>query len=189
MKKSRILMMISALLLLGLFIAPMWRITLEAPQYPTPIGMNIWVNKITDVNPHDVKNINLMNHYVGMKEIPEELEEFKYFPIIAITMTCLGLLFGFLGKRKLYLTWFVIMVLLGAAGLYDFYLWEYNYGHDLDPTAAIKIPGQGYQPPLIGAKQILNFRAISLPQFGAYMMFSGIILSLLSFFVAKREKS
>lgn len=189
MKKSRITMIIGALLLLGLFIFPMWNITLEAPQYPTPIGMDIWVNKITDAHPHDIKNINLMNHYVGMKEIPEELEEFKWFPGIVITMVCLGILFAFIGNKNLYLTWFIIMIILGALGIYDFYLWEYNYGHNLDPTAAIKIPGQGYQPPLIGSKQILNFRAISLPLTGAYLLFAGMFLSLYAYIIARKEKS
>ena len=50
--------------------------------------------------------------------------------------------------------------------MYDFYLWEYDYGHNLNPDAAIKIPGMSYQPPLIGTKQILNMRTTSLPAAG-----------------------
>lgn len=189
MRKSKILMISGAVLLLTLFVFPLWNITLEAPQYPDDIGMNIWINKISDDKPNDIKNINLMNHYIGMKEIPETMPEFELFPYVVISMSVLGIIFGFIGNKKLFLLWFVIMIILGTIGLYDFYLWEYDYGHNLNPMAAIKIPGQGYQPPLIGSKQILNFNAISMPRAGAYFLFLGIFLSLASFFVAKKEEA
>lgn len=80
MKTSKYLMIGGSLLLLSLFVMPMWNITLKAPQYPDSIGMNIWINKIEDMNPNDIKNINLMNHYVGMAEIPEHMKEFDIFP-------------------------------------------------------------------------------------------------------------
>ena len=189
MKKSKIMMIIGALLLLSLFFFPLWNITLKAPQYPIPLGMDIWINKITGTHENDIKSINLMNHYVGMKEIPEHMSEFDIFPIVIIAMATIGVVFGFVGNRKLFLIWFIAMILIGTAGMYDFYLWEYNYGHTLDPKAAIKIPGQAYQPPLFGTKQILNFTAISLPDVGAYFMFLGMTLSLSAFFVAKKKKN
>lgn len=181
-------MMLGSIMILALFVFPMWNITLEAPQYPDGIGMDIWVNKITDHNENDLKNINLMNHYVGMKPIPEQIEEFRYFPYVVIAMSVLGFLFGIIGRRGLFLTWFIMMAVLGTLGMYDFYLWEYNYGHNLDPTAAIKVPGQAYQPPLIGAKNILNFRAISMPRTGAYFLFAGVFLSLAAFFVTPKAR-
>ena len=84
------------------------------------------------------------------------------------------------------------MIVLGSFAMYDFYLWEYDYGHDLKETAAIKFTdkdGQpmAYQPPLIGSKMILNFRAISMPRMGAYAMFLGMALSLVAFFQSKKE--
>ncbi|MFV1885390.1 MAG: hypothetical protein ACMZ7B_12950 [Balneola sp.] len=188
MKKSRLLMIAGALMILGLFVFPMWNIMLEAPQYPDSLGMDIWINKIEDHNPNDIKNINLMNHYVGMKAIPEQMDEFKVFPWVVGIMSALGVLFGIIGNRNLFLTWFIIMVILGIIGMYDFYSWEYEYGHNLDPTAAIKIPGQGYQPPLIGRKQILNFTASSWPMTGAYMLMVGMFMSLAAFFVARKEE-
>lgn len=188
MKKSRLLMIAGALMILGLFVFPMWNIMLEAPQYPDSLGMDIWINKIEDHNPNDIKNINLMNHYVGMKAIPEQMDEFKIFPWVVGIMSAVGVLFGIIGNRNLFLTWFIIMVILGIIGMYDFYSWEYEYGHNLDPTAAIKIPGQGYQPPLIGRKQILNFTASSWPMTGAYMLMVGMFMSLAAFFVARKEE-
>lgn len=192
MKKSRIIMMIGAFLLLSLFVFPIWNITLEAPQYPDGIGMNIWVNKIVDANPNDIQNINLMNHYVGMDNIPEHMAEFDIFPIVIIVMAIVGILIGFIGKRKIYLTWFVVMSILGSLGMYDFYAWEYQYGHNLKDTAAIKFTDSegnplAYQPPLFGNKTILNFKAKSWPRAGAYLMFLGMGLSVVAFYVDKKE--
>ena len=189
MKKSKLLMFVGSICLLALFVMPMWNITLQAPQYPDAIGLNIWINKIVDTKPNDIQNINLMNHYVGMKEIPGHMAEFDIFPWVISIMSALGVIFAFIGNRYLFLGWFIVMVVLGTIGMYDFYAWEYDYGHNLDENAAIKIPGQGYQPPLIGVKQILNFRVISQPLAGAYFMFTGMFLTLAAFFVAKKEEA
>jgi len=53
---------------------------------------------------------------------------------------------------------FTLFVLFGIIAMVDFWRWEYDYGHDLDPNAAIIVPGMAYQPPLIGFKQLLNFK-------------------------------
>ncbi len=194
MKRSQLYMLLGAILLSGLFVWPMWNITLEAPQYPDPIGMNIHINRFEDMNPNDIKNINIMNHYVGMKDIPETIPEFMIFPYVAMGMIALGIIVAFFGKRKLYIGWFALMLILGTIAMYDFYQWEYEYGHDLKENAAIKFTDKdgkpmAYQPPLIGAKMILNFRAISMPRLGAYLMFLGMGLSVFAFIQAKKEKT
>ena len=193
MKASKILMILGCILMLGLFIFPLWNITLEAPQYPTPLGMDIHINKFADEHPHDIKNINLMNHYVGMKYIPETIPEFKVFPIVIGIMAFLGILVGFIGKPKLYLTWFILMSILAIAGMYDFYLWEYDYGHNLDPKAIMKFTNpdgtiMGFQPPLFGSKDILNFKAHSYPKMGSYFLAIGMILTFSAYLVGKKEQ-
>lgn len=185
-------MLAAALLPLLLFVFPLWKITLEAPQYPTPLGMYIHINDFTDANPHDIKNINLMNHYVGMKYIPDAIPEFKVFPIGIITTTLIGLLIAWKANYKWYLYWFIMMVLVSAAGLIDFYIWEYQYGHDLDPRAIMKFTNpdgsvMGFQPPFFGTKHILNFTAHSYPQAGAYFLAAGIFLGFVAYRVGRRE--
>jgi copper chaperone NosL len=66
-------------------------------------------------------------------------------------------------------SWVGLLVLLAGAGMVDFWLWEYDYGHNLNPEAAIKIPGMSYQPPLIGSKMLLNFNASSWPALGGWI--------------------
>ncbi len=185
-------MLCGALLPLFLFVFPLWNITLEAPQYPIPLGMDIYINDFADANPHDIKNINLMNHYVGMKYIPDAIPEFKIFPAGIIITSIIGLILAFKGRYKWFLGWFIFMVLLSSAGLYDFYLWEHDYGHNLDPKAIMKFTNpdgsvMGFQPPLFGSKDILNFKAHSYPQLGAYFLGLGMLCQLAAYFVGKRE--
>ena len=117
-------MIVGSALLLSLFVFPMWNITLKAPQYPDPIGMDIWINKFSDHNPNDIKNINIMNHYVGMQDIPEHIPEFDIFPKVVIGMSNSGSSPGLHRNRKLYLGWFILMLIFGSIAMYDFYLWN-----------------------------------------------------------------
>lgn len=185
-------MFVASLLPLALFIMPLWTIELGAPQYPEPLGMEIWINKIDGIKAGDIQNINLMNHYVGMKKIPEHMKEFDLFPYVVIGLSLLGIIFAFLGKRILYFIWFWGYILLGTIGMYDFYLWEYEYGHSLDPKAAIKFMDETgklltYQPPLFGTEHILNFEATSLPGTGAYFLAAAIAFSGIAYYLGRIE--
>ncbi|MEI8075601.1 MAG: nitrous oxide reductase accessory protein NosL, partial [Bacteroidota bacterium] len=66
--------------------------------------------------------------------------------------------------------------------------WEYNYGHELNPDAAIIVPGMSYQPPLIGFKQLLNFGAYSIPDIGGWIFVSVGLIGLYAVVVTKRKK-
>ncbi|MFK8283154.1 hypothetical protein [Capnocytophaga cynodegmi] len=187
---SRILMFIASMLMLLLFAFPIWNITLEAPQYPEGIKMYIWINKITGSDEFTLQNVNILNHYIGMKAItPESIPELTYFPYIIIGLTILGVVFAIIGKKILYLVWSLLLMVLGALGIYDFYLWEYDYGHNLNPTAQIKIPGMSYQPPLLGEKQLLNFLAKSYPDVGTYAMILASIIAFVAFMIVYRRKN
>jgi hypothetical protein len=142
---------------------------MEAPQYPGGIGMNITVNNIHGKEPHDLENINGLNHYIGMKPItPASIPELKIMPYIFAFLIVSGLAVAWKGNRKWVMIWLGTFGLFAIAGLVDFYLWGYDYGHNLDPNAPIKVPGMTYQPPLIGSKQLLNINATSLPHIGFY---------------------
>ena len=188
-RKPTIIMLIASLLLLILFVVPLWKITLSAPQYPDGLRMYLNINGISDGGTGDIKNINIMNHYVGMKEIDQEdFKEFEIIPIIVIGLVISGVLFALIKKKALILLWIVVFVLLGIIGLYDFYQWEYEYGHNLDPKAAIKVPGAAYQPPLLGKKEILNFVAGSFPHVGAYIIFLSMVLASYSWYLLKKSE-
>ena len=180
-------MIIAALGLLMLFVWPLWRITLIAPQYPQGVTMYIWINKIGGDTPGTLQNINILNHYVGMKYIePDSIPELKYFPFIVVGLSVLGLIAAIVNKKWLYLSWTVLLIVLAALGIYDFYLWEYDYGHNLSPNAPIKIPGASFQPPVFGTKQIINFTAKSFPHIGGYLAGLSIILGFVAYYLKNK---
>lgn len=185
-KKERIIMAIAALLLGAVFFFPIWTIDMDAPQYPEGIGMEISINKIEGQSKQDLQNINGLNHYIGMKPItPESIPELKIMPWIFGFLIVSGLGIAFWGNRTALLIWIILFVLLAIAGLVDFYLWGYDYGHNLNPDAAIKIPGMTYQPPLIGSKQLLNINATSLPGPGFYISVLSMGLAAFAFWKSK----
>ena len=187
---SRFLMILGALTLLSLFFFPIWKITLVAPQYPDGVTMHIYINKIGGATPGTLQNINILNHYIGMKKIvPESIPELKIFPIIVMGLIAFGLLAAFINKRQVYLAWAIVFIGLSIAGFYDFYLWEYDYGHTLDPAAPMKFPGASFQPPLFGSKDIINFTAHSYPHIGGYLAGISILLGLCAWwFKIKNDK-
>ena len=185
---ARLLMIAAALSLLMLFAFPMWSIILYAPQYPDGVEMHIWINKIGGPSPATLQNINILNHYVGMKYIePDDIPELQYFQYVIMGMIALGLLAAIANRKGIFLTWTVLLVVLCLIGLYDFYLWEYDYGHNLSDTAPIKIDGASFQPPLIGKKNILNFVAVSLPHIAGYFVGLSILLGLSAWWFKRKN--
>jgi copper chaperone NosL len=77
---------------------------------------------------------------------------------------------------------------MAVVGMYDFYMWEYDYGHNLNPQAAIKIPGMAYQPPLIGSKMLLNFNAISMPHIATYILVCTVVLAAIALIIDSKVK-
>lgn len=186
--KEKIILSIAALLLGVVFFVPIWTIDMDAPQYPEGIGMEISINKIEGQSKQDLQNINGLNHYIGMKPItPESIPELKIMPWIFGFLMISGLGIALWGNRTALLIWIILFVLLAIAGLVDFYLWGYDYGHNLNPDAAIKIPGMTYQPPLIGSKQLLNIHATSLPAFGFYISLLSMTLASYVYWESRPE--
>src|SRR5690606_13265083 len=134
---------------------------------------------------------------IGMKTTPkaEDMWEFSVFPKIILVMIILGVIIGILGMMKKvsywwFLGWFIFMSILGVLGMYDFNVCLVEYGRDLDPNAIMKHTNPdgtpiSYKPPLIGYKKLLNFDVASVPHIGGYMMFAGMMLTLVAFFVGR----
>ncbi len=183
---TRILLAVCGIGLIVSIFVPLWAIYLEAPQYPEGLGMFLWANKITG----DYEIINGLNHYIGMKEIhQEDFWEFKVLPYALGFFAALCFLVAFLNKKKWLYALAILFVVFGVAFMVDFWLWEYDYGHNLNPNAAIVVPGMSYQPPLIGFKQLLNFGAYSYPDIGGWIMFGvAIILFILAIIELKASK-
>ena len=159
-------MAICAVALAIVIVVPLWRIELDAPQYPEGLSLLIYPNKLGG----NVDIVNGLNHYIGMKTLhASDFIEFTILPYIIGFFSLLALLVAIVGKPKPLQLFFILFVSFGIIGMVDFWRWEYNYGHDLNPEAAIVVPGMSYQPPLIGFKQLLNFGAYSVPDTGGWI--------------------
>lgn len=185
--RARLLAALTGLMLIVMFFVPMWRIDLEAPQYPEGLGILITLTDVQGLNEFDLKNINQLNHYIGMQQIvPEAIPELKIMPWLIGLMIALAGMTAITGSRTLLTIWMISFVVLMFAGLVDFWLWEYDYGHNLDlENAAIKVPGMSYQPPLIGSKQLLNFKAHSWPALGGWIAILSVASSVLLWWTSR----
>jgi hypothetical protein len=189
---SRIVIALASLLLLALYVTPLWRIDLQAPQYPEGLGLRIWVDQIKGARPNDVNSINGLNHYIGMHAIHSgDFPELRFMPWILAGLIAGGLLVALAGRRGPLYAWLQVIALGAVAGLVDFYRWGYAYGHELDEHAAIKVPGLSYQPPVLGSKQLLNFHATSWPDVGAwvaaFVLCVGLTVAVLEWRRARRS--
>ena len=188
MKNNKLSKAISAILILSgimLFVilfVPMWRIDLDAPQYPEGLRLLIYANKLGG----NVDIINGLNHYIGMKTLhADDFVEFKILPYIIVFFGLFFIATGFSRNRKWLYTLFTFFVIFGIVAMADFWKWEYDYGHNLNPEAAIIVPGMAYQPPLIGFKQLLNFGAFSVPDIGGWLFIIAGSLALFCIVVDK----
>ena len=185
---SRVLLAFASAFLLVALPLPLWHIRLTAPQYPEGLGMDIHARTVVGAKEHDLDNINNLNHYIGMKTIePEGIAELRVIPWLIAGLGVLGFVVAIAGKRSWLVGWLVSFSVLGVVGLWDFWRWERDYGHNLDfQHAIIKVPGMTYQPPLIGSKQLLNFTATSWPATGSILLGVAFVLGLVAIMLRTR---
>ncbi len=180
---SKGLLVLAAILFVGTIFLPFWKIDLIAPQYPEGLALLIYANRLAG----DVEIINGLNHYIGMATLhTEDFVEFSILRYILGFFVLFILVTAIIGRKKLLYFLFTSFLLFGLLALGDFYRWNYNYGHNLDPTAAIIVPGMSYQPPIFGYKQLLNFGAYSMPSSGG-LLFIGTGLIILFVLLYERN--
>jgi copper chaperone NosL len=183
----RVIVILCGLVLFAALFVPLWQIQLSAPQYPEGLVLLIYPNALGG----NVDIINGLNHYIGMRTLhAEDFIEFTVLPYIIGVLGFLTILTGIVNKRKLLTALAILFIVFAIVAMVDFWRWEYNYGHNLNPEAAIIVPGMAYQPPLIGYKQLLNFGAYSIPDVGGWIFIVvGVLLASTCIFeIAKTRK-
>ena len=176
--RSRLLLALAAVVMLPAFIYPLWSIRLVAPQYRDGLGMHIYVHDVRGHDRHDIQNINILNHYIGMQAIePENIPELEIMPWVLAGLIVTGVMAGALGRPRVMAGWLVLFVAAGVTGMVDFYLWNIDYGHNLSPDAPIRIPDMTYSPPIIGTAQLLNIRASSWPGLGTLFIVASVLMA------------
>jgi copper chaperone NosL len=182
-----LLLICCSLLIFAVLFFPFWHIELQAPQYPEGLILLIYANKLSG----DVDIINGLNHYIGMKTLhTADFYEFQVLPYCIIFFAVAFIIVAIVRKRKWLNILFAVFIFFGVISMIDFWKWNYNYGHHLNPNAPIIVPGMAYQPPILGYKQLLNFGAYSMPDVGGWIFISvGIILLGLVLISNRKNKS
>jgi hypothetical protein len=182
----RLLLLIAAALLVLTYVMPLWNLTMFAPQYPEGLRLDIYSHMLAGGRSgQDIKEINLLNHYIGMRDIAvEDFTEFKWMPFVLGALALVFLRAAVHGKVATLVDSVVLFGYFSAFSLWTFAYKLYRYGHDLAPTASVKVPG--FTPPIFGFKQIANFEVYSYPQGGTYAMAGAGLLVAIALALAWR---
>ncbi len=166
----RILCVIATVLLVLVYFLPLWSLTMFAPQYPDGLRLYIYGYKLESGNDgRDAKEVDVLNHYIGMKSLAaEDFTEFKWIPFAVGAFALLFLRVAVLGRVHQLLDIVVLYLYFGLFSLASFAYKLYSYGHQLDPTAPIRV--DGFMPPLFGYKKIANFDIYSYPGGASYAL-------------------
>jgi hypothetical protein len=165
--RDRIVLALLVPLLLATFLLPLWRISMEAPQYPEGLSMDIYPHTV--VGGHggsDIAEINILNHYIGMQKIDRaNLSDLGWLPFAIGALAVLTLRVAVIGTVRSPIDMSVITLYVCLFAFARFVYRLYVFGHELNPAAPVKVPG--FTPALFGTKQIANFTTHSYPQPGA----------------------
>jgi len=175
---ARLTLLAAAALLVVTYLFPLWNLTMFAPQYPDGLRLDIYSYTLVGGNHgQDVKEVNVLNHYIGMRDlVNESFTEFKWMPFVIGALGLLILRAAVHGTAVALVDVTMLFVYFGAFSLWSFGYKLYRYGHDLDPTAAVQVPP--FMPPMFGYRQIANFEVYSYPRAASYAM-AGVGLLLL----------
>lgn len=167
---SRVALLLLVIPLVLAFTAPLWRISMEAPQYPKGLWLEIYSHKVeAGNNGQHLDEINTLNHYIGMHKIDRAaLTDLDWIPFALGALVLLTLRVAAIGNVRGLLDLLVLAgYIAGFAGARFVYrMWV--FGHQLDPKAPVTV--EPFMPALFGTKQIANFTTHSFPQTGSVLV-------------------
>ncbi len=187
---SRAAIVIAAALLIPVFFCPLYNMTLYSNQFPDGLNLYIYAGTLhggQSAARDDLREINALNHYIGMHALQEsDFTEFQWIPLMLGVFIILSLRSAVIGKMQALVDTLVLFGWFGLFAIWHFYQRLYTYGHNLDPTAAVKV--KGFTPPLFGSQQIANFTVYNYPAAGSYLMAGFVILLALAIWLSARRR-
>ncbi len=186
--RSRVMILVAVIALLPAFLFPLWNMTFTSNQYLDGLTLNIYSYRLEGGKTparDDLLEINALNHYIGMRPLLEsDFSEFVWIPFVIGALAVLALRAMVIGKMSNLVDVFVIFSYFGLFSFWSFYNKLYTYGHNLDPTAAIKV--QPFTPPLIGREVVGNFTVTSYPGAASYALVAFALLLLAAIFLSRK---
>lgn len=164
------------------YFLPYWQITLYAPQYPDSLSVQIFLDHLEG----DVREIDGLNHYIGMRPLGEAAVVERAISHWAITGICvLMLLYSFIPCARF--SWLLVIPAVGfpIGFAADSFYWLYEFGNNLDETAPINI--DPFTPTLLGEGEVGQFSTGAFPQLGFYLAVAGALLAIAAVWWARRR--
>lgn len=187
---SRIAVVVAALLLVPVYFAPLYKMTLFSNNFTDGLNLNIYAGTLRggqSANRDDLKEINALNHYIGMHPLEQaDFSEFQWIPLMLGFFIILSLRAAVMAKMSALVDTLVSFGWFSAFALWHFYQRLYTYGHNLDPSAAVKV--KPFTPPVFGSAQIANFTVYNYPAAGTYLMAGFVVLLAAAAVLSMRAK-
>jgi copper chaperone NosL len=187
--RARIAVLGAGALLVIALAFPLWKITMFANQFPEGLRLSIYAHQLVGGNGGaDLQGINILNHYIGMREIhAADFVEMKFIPFVLGIFLLLGLRTAVFARVGNVVDLLVLFAYFSAFSLGVFGYRMYSYGHQLSPEAPIKVAA--FTPPILGHQRIANFDVYSYPGLGSVLLILFVvILAAVLFFETRRFK-
>jgi len=176
-----LLLTATAFLLISIFF-PYWIMEMDAPQYPDGLRVEVFVNKIIG----DVEELDLLNHYIGMRTLNEGATIERNLSVFAIVALCLSTTAAVFVHNR----WAVFLALpvlvYPFIFLLDLFLWLRFFGQNLDSSAPLSSAIEPFTPPLIGNKAIANFIVHTNVGSGFYIACIAVVLVTFGIFFHRK---
>ncbi len=174
------------------FTAPLWRISMTAPQYLKGLTMDVYAYKLEGGNDgQHITEINTLNHYIGMHHLDRTAAaDLDWIPFALGALAVMALRVAAVGAVKDLVDLVVMTGYVSAFAFGRFVYRLYVFGHDLAPDAPVKV--KPFMPVVLGHKTVANFETYSYPQAGSYYLgafVTGVVVLLLWHLVVGRRQA
>lgn len=169
-------------LLVSLFL-PYWHIKLKAPQYPKrDLQLNAYINHIEG----DMREINGLNHYIGMRPLDEAATFEKAIGVWGLIAMVLMIEASMFVHSRWAVLLLLPVILFPALFLGDLYYWLNLFGQNLDPAAPLSSSIKPFTPPALGEGIIGQFKTIAWMGYGLWLAWIAAGLVIVSLVLHRR---
>ncbi len=198
----RALAVASAVLFVAVIALPVWKITIDAPQYPFTLVVEVYSYPRLG---GDWQEVHGLNRYVGfyypdpvliephfdVHHTSIRTPEWVFGPVALAAVALATLYAGLKPEGSIAQTLgrvFTAVVVFGAAAVAWVQYRLYQAGHTLDPDAQLR-GVDSFTPPVIGPYEVANLDGFSQPATGGYVALSAFALLFFAFLLRDTDAS
>jgi hypothetical protein len=172
----------AGLMLVASIVLPYWRMTLLAPQYPDGLRVHAYLNHLDG----DVKEIDELNHYIGMRPLGQAAELERSLSMAAVAVVALLVLAAIYIHNQYAGLLALPALLFPFMFLADLHYWMRDFGTHLDPHAPLSSAIKPFVPPVLGKGMVGQFATVALPDAGLWLAFGASLLIAIGLYLHRR---